>query len=210
MSHTTLARQLLGKQTNSRRVILEEIGERRCTAKNRQGERCKNYPMVGGFVCKDHGGRLPQTQAEMRRRLMSFVDPALSKLEELLEPSGLPCAHCGRTDDRQIILGAVKLILDRALPASARLKVKMPGSGLRKASMTELKEELGRIAGLLEAAPSDVVDAELVPLPESATQEERAARAAAESAAADAELVAARQELEAAEAALAALKEAQR
>lgn len=41
----------------------------KCTAKSKQtGERCGQYPVPGGKVCRFHGGKAPQTQAAAKKR----------------------------------------------------------------------------------------------------------------------------------------------
>lgn len=44
-------------------------GRRQCVARSKQsGQRCKRAPIVGGTVCKIHGGGAPQVRAEAARR----------------------------------------------------------------------------------------------------------------------------------------------
>src|SRR5688572_17763674 len=200
---TTATSDLVPRRGVTRRAVHVALGERQCSAfSNSTGERCKATSIIGGFVCAAHGGRSLSVQAEARKRLLSFVDPALSKLEEMLEPSGLPCGVCGRNDDRQIILSAIKLILDRALPAQQKVKVKHQLDKMGgKATMKDLRRELEEVAGLLAAAPEDVTDAEIVP-----TAEQIAVSAAEDARQATDELIQAQRELAEAEAALAALK----
>lgn len=96
----------------------EALGEtsRRCTATNRLGEQCRNAPIVGGFVCSIHGGKVPAVQRTARQRLLAMVDPALSALLRALESHGPPCPHCGRSDgDRDpVVIRAAQLVLDRS------------------------------------------------------------------------------------------------
>lgn len=58
--------------------------ERRCTAKTRSGSRCRNAPIPGGTVCRMHGGAAPQVKAKADERLRALQDPALNRLEDLL------------------------------------------------------------------------------------------------------------------------------
>lgn len=61
--------------------------ERRCTAKNRQGERCGKPPIRGGTVCRMHGGAAPQVEAKAEERLQRLADgPAIDCYEELVSP----------------------------------------------------------------------------------------------------------------------------
>lgn len=87
---------------------------RQCTATNRQGERCRRQPIPGGTVCVMHGGRLPQTVAAAKRRLLEAVEPAISRLLTYIDsPPGL-CGVCGRSDDTGAIVRAAQVVLDRA------------------------------------------------------------------------------------------------
>ena len=43
--------------------------ERRCSAHNRAGERCKRAAIIGGTVCKIHGGASPWAQTKATERL---------------------------------------------------------------------------------------------------------------------------------------------
>lgn len=59
--------------------------ERRCTATaNRTGERCKAPAILGGTVCRMHGGNLPQVKNKAKERLLALVDPALAALHQVL------------------------------------------------------------------------------------------------------------------------------
>src|SRR3546814_14929883 len=53
---------------------------RRCTAKNRAGERCGKAPIKGGTVCVTHGGSAPQVRRKATLRLLELVDPAIGTL----------------------------------------------------------------------------------------------------------------------------------
>src|SRR5688572_203170 len=89
---------------------------RQCTATSKQtGERCKRAPIVGGFVCDIHGGKIPAVRKSARERLLAMVDPARDALLRALR-TGPPCEHCGRSDaDRDpVVLRAAQLVLDRA------------------------------------------------------------------------------------------------
>ena len=88
---------------------------RQCTATSKQtGERCKRAPIVGGFVCDMHGGKIPAVRKSARERLLALVDPALDALLRALK-TGPSCEHCGRSDsDRDpVVLRAAQLVLDR-------------------------------------------------------------------------------------------------
>lgn len=80
-------------------------GERQCTATRKTtGARCGNSPILGGTVCRYHGGGAPQVKARARERLLAMVDPALTELSRLLRKSKLD----------PVRMAAVKDVLDRA------------------------------------------------------------------------------------------------
>ena len=88
---------------------------RQCTATSKQtGERCKRAPIVGGFVCDLHGGKIPAVRKSARERLLAMVDPALDALLRALK-TGPPCEHCGRSDaDKDpVVIRAAQIVLDR-------------------------------------------------------------------------------------------------
>ena len=55
-------------------------------------------------MCRVHGGSAPQVRDAARRRLLQLVDPALSRLEDLIVDSV----------DERVVLAAIKEILTRA------------------------------------------------------------------------------------------------
>ena len=77
----------------------------KCNGHNRQGKPCGNYPMRGGKVCKNHGGKAPQTmKASARRLLKEMVEPALFQLRTIIDHPDTPPA---------VRLAAIRDILDR-------------------------------------------------------------------------------------------------
>ncbi len=59
--------------------------ERRCTATARRtGERCRAPAILGGNVCRVHGGAAKQTKRKARERLLELVDPAIAALDRVL------------------------------------------------------------------------------------------------------------------------------
>jgi hypothetical protein len=99
----------------------ERLGEtkRRCTATNRNGQRCGLAPIIGGFVCALHGGKAPQVQAAARARLNALVDPAIARLERIVGGAP-PCDKCGRSDAdlNPSVIKAIQIVLDRARDAA--------------------------------------------------------------------------------------------
>lgn len=59
----------------------------RCKATNRQGNRCGKPPILGGVVCRMHGGAAPQVMEAAKARIERLADgPALDCLEQLISP----------------------------------------------------------------------------------------------------------------------------
>lgn len=57
----------------------------RCTAKSKtSGRQCAQPPILGGTVCRYHGGAAPQVAAKARDRLMALQDPAIDTLGYLM------------------------------------------------------------------------------------------------------------------------------
>ena len=111
-------------ETLSEAARREFFRERQCTAHNRQGERCKRAPIIGGTVCDLHGGKVPLTRQAAQRRLAILVEPAIEALHRVLDSVGPPCEHCGRSDADVNIVQAAKAVLDRT-GYSPRLQVEL-------------------------------------------------------------------------------------
>ena len=82
----------------------------RCTAKNRQGNRCGRPSAPGAVVCRNHGGAAPQTVAKAKRRLEEAADRMASRLLGLAEND----LKDGTKVGAYVQLGAVTAALDRA------------------------------------------------------------------------------------------------
>lgn len=74
-----------------------------CTATNRQGTRCGKPPILGGTVCRMHGGAAPQVQFAALERLKALQPKAIQVVERLLERDEFPTVQ----------LGAYKDVMDR-------------------------------------------------------------------------------------------------
>lgn len=67
----------MSQQPLDRADLLADLaaGDHRCTARSkRTGERCQLPSMLGGNVCRSHGGAAPQTRAKAKRRLEQASD----------------------------------------------------------------------------------------------------------------------------------------
>lgn len=136
----------------SARIALGER-KRKCTATNRSGERCGQAPIVGGFVCAQHGGKSPQAQRTARERLMALADPAIAVLQDVIQQRPA-CDHCGRRDDVATIVRAALGVLDRSGHA-AQQKIEVsrgPDNSLRDLSTAELAQRAQRLADQLQLA----------------------------------------------------------
>lgn len=76
-----------------------------CTATNRQGKRCGKSPILGGTVCRLHGGAAPQVKLKAAQRLEAYQDKAIDRLFQLIEQTAFPSTA----------LTAVRDVLDRTL-----------------------------------------------------------------------------------------------
>jgi hypothetical protein len=149
---------------------------RRCVAtNNKTGERCRNWAIRGGAVCRYHGGSTGHVKAKARERIERALD--LMAMELLGIATG--------ADSESVRLAAIRDALDRGgITAKAALEVSVAEpkpyeemlrgiTGIAKISRVESRVQRGLPAPetpALPAAPSEapeVVDAEL--LPETAT-----------------------------------------
>lgn len=90
------------------------LGDRRCTATNKSGERCGRSSALGQFVCDRHGAKAPMSIQAARERLQTLVEPAMDVLYRATR-NAPPCEVCGRSDaDRDpTAVRAAGMILDR-------------------------------------------------------------------------------------------------
>jgi hypothetical protein len=159
-------------QPLDRRDLLHDLqaGETQCTARSkRTGKRCKAPSMLGGNVCRAHGGAAPQTRAKAQRRLQQAADVLVQRL--------LGLALDGDTPDA-VALQAIRDALDRAgLGAKQALELSakplapweemmMDFANTSRARHEALEQLVRRGEPLPEVlahpARPDIVDAELV------------------------------------------------
>lgn len=79
-------------------------GGQRCTAHGKHSKKpCKNPAIMGGTVCRMHGGAAPQVMLAAEERLKAMEIPALIRLDELMHQKEFP----------SVAIAAVKDALDR-------------------------------------------------------------------------------------------------
>lgn len=76
-----------------------------CKAKTSRGLKCKAQAMLGGRVCRVHGGSAPQVMAAAARRILLAADPAAARL--------IAIALSKKTEHKDAIT-AIKDLLNRA------------------------------------------------------------------------------------------------
>lgn len=74
----------------------------KCKGHRRDGKQCRKDSILGGTVCRMHGGAAPQVKTKAIERLAALVDPAILRLSQLLQAK-----------NEHVALGAVKDVLDR-------------------------------------------------------------------------------------------------
>jgi hypothetical protein len=97
-----------------RAAALFPLGDRRCTATNRAGQRCGRAAAPFQFVCDKHGAKAPLAQKAAKERMALLLEPAMEVLFRATR-NAEPCPHCGRSDaDRDpVAVRAAMAILDR-------------------------------------------------------------------------------------------------
>jgi hypothetical protein len=96
------------EKPHDRRNLTTDLatGDTQCTARSKAtGKRCKGNAMLGGNVCRVHGGAAPQTRAKAQRRLQQAADVLVQRL--------LQFALDGNVADNVAIV-AIRDALDRA------------------------------------------------------------------------------------------------
>lgn len=79
-------------------------GGQRCTGHGKHSKKpCGNTAILGGTVCRMHGGAAPQVQLKAQERLNAMEIPALIRLDELMHQKEFP----------SVAIAAVKDALDR-------------------------------------------------------------------------------------------------
>lgn len=95
----------------------------RCTATNRQGNRCGRRPIPGGTVCVMHGGAAPQVQEAAMARLMRLQHPAIDRIGQLIGQKEFPTvAYAASRDVLDRTIG--KPVEQQSIDATVEISIK--------------------------------------------------------------------------------------
>jgi terminase small subunit-like protein len=75
--------------------------KRQCSATNRQGKQCGKYPILGGSVCRLHGGAAPQVAQKAARRVADMLADAIDPDRVLREAGRLAYSDIRELYDEQ-------------------------------------------------------------------------------------------------------------
>jgi hypothetical protein len=133
------------------------LGDRRCTATNRAGQRCGRAAAPFQFVCDKHGAKSPLAQQGAKARMAMLVEPATEVLFRATR-NAPPCPHCGRSDadrDPAAIRAAIAILDRTGFGPSAKLTVQAPPVQLR---ITMPDNGRARMTLNGELPPAELVD----------------------------------------------------
>jgi hypothetical protein len=100
--------------------VLLAPGAARCTAKSKRSQKpCNNPAIMGGTVCRMHGGGAPQVQASARERMMALQPLAIQTIHSLLQREEFPTVQ----------LGAAREVFDRTEGKPAQAVALTGGDG---------------------------------------------------------------------------------
>jgi len=117
---------------------------RRCTARKKNGERCRKWAIRFGTVCTHHGGKAAQVREKAQRRLTESADRMAMKLLAIAESEKVPA---------YVALQAINSALDRAgvIPAqqvdvTVGLKYEqvLEGAIVETGSRADFRKSVGR------------------------------------------------------------------
>ena len=91
---------------------------RRCNAhSSRSGERCKKSAILGGSVCRTHGGSAPQVKRKALERIKELQTPAVEVLAQAIDAEEQQLDRKGQViglgPDHAVRLRAATAVLDR-------------------------------------------------------------------------------------------------
>ena len=123
---------------------------RLCGARTRgSGEPCRRPVGPWRKRCRLHGGAGPWADQEAQETMLAARDWAVKRVHDYLSEKP-PCDKCGRSDDPDVILRAVKIVLDRTgLGPTATLNVTHTATAapwLRWLTTDELRDVMTLVA----------------------------------------------------------------
>lgn len=68
-------------------------GTTRCTARRKNGQACRNWAILGGTVCRMHGGAAPQVRAAAKVRIAMAQEDAASVIVQMMHNPQVPFAE---------------------------------------------------------------------------------------------------------------------
>ena len=81
----------MSKGNRGRRKALGLLPTReKCKARNRRGEPCGNFPVLGAVVCASHGAAAPQVKRKAAQRIAMAQDDAASLLVQFMGAEEVP------------------------------------------------------------------------------------------------------------------------
>lgn len=127
-------------KSKDRMDAADHMDARRCTATAKgSGQRCKRLPIPGGTVCVKHGGGAPQVKEAALERLRRLQNPAIDRLEQLINQTEFPSAAYAASRD----------VLDRTLgKANESVAVNLTAN-VQDMSDDQLKAKALALLGLL-------------------------------------------------------------
>lgn len=94
------------KRATFRPADLSKALQEKCSRIKRNGDRCGNFPIKGGTVCRFHGGAAPQVRKKADERLRAMADPLMEIVERAalsLDPDDL-----SPSDKMRLVLWALE------------------------------------------------------------------------------------------------------
>jgi len=142
---------------------------RSCKAKTRAGKSCKGKPILGGAVCRMHGGAAPQVKNKAKERIRQYVADMVDKDRLLQEAARLAFSDIRLCYDEN---GTIKPVKDwpdelaAAVRATKNRRVNLDAADGHTDLVTELQvwdkpkniEMLFKHLGLFEADAHERVD----------------------------------------------------
>lgn len=128
----------------------------RCQAHTSSGKPCRAWAIVGGFVCRTHGGSAPQVRAAANRRLLALAPRAVQVIADLLE----------HAESEPVRLKAATELLDRgigkAVDVTLDVTPQQDSEGPSPLDLAIARALAARGLGPGDQGGEDIVDAEVI------------------------------------------------